>query len=129
MKPSPAEGRLAAAAGTPSGWIVPSGLSEFRRAIAGAENANSFNEWRNHRFTKLLYLALQDAILHPGHAIDTDSIPAQYGVTQGLAFAAQLISDPTVLFPNAFGPGMENVTPKGRIPSESFSQPPDGGGQ
>lgn len=126
---SPAEGRLRAATATPSGWIVPSGLAEFRKAVGGAENANAFNEWRSQRFTKLLYLALQDAILHPGHAIDTDSIPAQYGVTQGLAFAAQLISDPTVLFPNAFGPGMENAPARPRGPIESFSHPPDGGDQ
>lgn len=127
MTEGPAADRLSAVLGTPSGWIVPSGLREFRNAIGGAENATEFNKWRQSPFTKLLYVALQDAILHPG-LVPAPDVAVQFGVTQGLAFAAQLISDPTVLWPNAFGPGMENARPSTGRPSERFSSSPDGGG-
>lgn len=127
MAVSPAADRLNAALSTPSGWIVPSGLREYRNAINGQDNATEFSKWRQSRFTKLLYVALQDAILHPGLTVKSEDVAVQYGVTQGLAIAAQLISDPTVLWPNAFGSGMENVAPPRPGPSETFTTSPDGG--
>lgn len=126
MVEGPAVDRLNAVMATPSGWIVPSGLREFRNAINGQENAVEFNKWRQSPFTRLLYVALQDAILHPG-VVPASDVAVQFGVTQGLAFAAQLVSDPTVLWPNSFGPGMENARPAGTRPSERFSESPDSG--
>lgn len=100
---SPVDVRVNAAESTPSGYIVRSGVQAFRDSLRGPQAAAAFDDWRNERFTKMLFLALQDMILHQPREVQSDSVLVQLGMTQGLALAAQLVADPSVLWPGVFG--------------------------
>lgn len=103
---SPIEQRVNAAQATPTGYIVPSGIRTFKERLKGADAGAAFMTWREQLFTKTLYRALQDMIVHPPREASHDDLLVQHGITLGLTLAAQLIVDPTVIWPDAFGPGM-----------------------
>lgn len=103
---SPVDARLHAAQSTPTGFIVPSGVEGFKASLKGAQAVTAFNDWRHQHFTKKLFLALQDLILHQPREAQSENMLVQLGVTQGLILAAQLVSDPSVLWPDVFGEGL-----------------------
>jgi len=118
---SPVDVRTAAALSVPSGYIVPSGLRSFKESLRGPEAATAFNNWRGEHFTKKLFLALQDMILHQPRETQSDNVLVQLGVTQGLTLAAQLVADPSVLWPDVFGEGMTaEVSGTTDRPAEDF---------
>lgn len=104
---SPVDVRLHAAQSTPTGFIVPSGVESFKASLKGAQAVTAFNDWRHQHFTKKLFLALQDLILHQPREVQSENMLVQLGVTQGLVLAAQLVSDPSVLWPDVFGDGLK----------------------
>lgn len=124
---SPVDVRLDAAQRTPTGFIVPSGVRSFREALRGPQAITAFGQWRQEAFTQKLYLALQDLIVHqPKEAHDSDLL-VQYGITQGLILAQQLIADPSVLWPDVYGEGQvaEARPALPERPPETFDTPSD----
>ena len=63
----------------------------------------AYEEWRVHPITMLMIDALRElsASPPPGY-LDTESIPAQYGVSSALSLAAAFLADPRVLYPQLF---------------------------
>lgn len=109
---SPVDVRIRTAEAYPSGHIVPSGVAEFKRCLAGTDATTAFYDWRSSPFARKLYLAMQDLILHqPVEARAEDNL-VQYGITQGLSLAAQLLMDPSIVWPGVFGKGTPGYTPR-----------------
>ena len=123
---SPASDRVNAM--NPEGRMVrSSGFYAFRRLLAKDGAAAGFAEWSNQMMTCMVKDTLRDFILNqPLHGLDAEQVAVQYGITQGLEMALQLLSDPSVLIPGIYGkgtqPGAEPVEP----PKESFDTPADG---
>lgn len=115
---SPIDVRTSAALNTPTGYIVPSGLRAFKESLSGPKALAAFNDWRSEHFTKKLFLALQDMILHQPVETRHENILIQLGVTQGLTLAAQLVSDPSVLWPSVYGEG-QRVDGDGVVPARA----------
>ena len=100
---TPVVERLAAAESTPTGYIARSGIESYRTALRG--NASAFAKWRMNPMTKLVLGALQDAMLHGPSVVEPSNVQVQYGMSQGIAYAMQLVADPSVLWPGVFGSG------------------------
>jgi hypothetical protein len=105
---TPIDTRVNPAPATPTGYIVPSGIKAFKDSLKGPDAATAFMTWRNQLFTKNLYRALQDLIVHQP-IVQHESLLVQYGMTLGLTLASQLVTDPSVIWPDVFGPGMTAV--------------------
>lgn len=118
---SPVAVRIDATQNTPTGYIVPSGVKVFKDCLRGPDAATAFLDWRKQRFTKNLYLALQDMIIHQPREAQHDSLLVQHGITLGLTLAAQLVTDPSVLWPDVFGPGMTVKESDPTVLPEEFS--------
>lgn len=98
---SPADTRARAALASPSGYIAPSGTQLLKNALNN--NSSDFLNWRREPFTKRILVALQDALVHMPAELSTEDRLVQYGVTQGIAYAMQMIADPSLLWPGVFG--------------------------
>lgn len=123
---SPASLRIKHVESAPEGHIVPSGVEDFKRSITGPDASAAFYKWRSDFFAKKMYLALQDLIVHQPQGLSSDNLLVQYGVTQGLAIAAQMLVDPSVLWPGVFGKGTLNwQPPEPEEPEMDFSTPSD----
>lgn len=118
---SPVAVRIDATQSTPTGYIVPSGIKVFKDSLRGPDAATAFLDWRKQRFTKNLYLALQDMIIHQPREAQHESLLVQHGITLGLTLAAQLVTDPSVLWPEVFGPGMTMKDPEPAELPEEFA--------
>lgn len=101
MARSPADKRVGAVESSPSGHIVPSGVSSFKKVLEN--NASGFADWRRHPITRKVCGALQDMVMHNPPECASDDLLVQYGVTQGLTIALQMIADPSVIWPGVFG--------------------------
>ena len=67
--------------------------------------------------TKLVLSAVRDLAVNGPLSLDVKETAVQYGVTSGLNLAAQLMDDPSVVFPELFtGIGS---SPK-RLPEENY---------
>lgn len=104
---TPVDQRVGAAEGSPSGHLVPSGIPVLKAALKG--NASAFAEWRRHPMTRKVLGAMQDAALHFPKELTPEDRMVQYGVTQGLVFAMQLVADPSSIWPGVFGEGTGGV--------------------
>lgn len=98
---TPLEAVAASAAGAPSGHVVQTGVDRLKTALHG--HASEFADWRREPMTRAVLSALQCAFVHPPAGLMGDSALVQYGVTQGLAYAMQLLTDPSTLWPGVFG--------------------------
>ena len=85
----------------PSGRIAQAGVSRLRSALKG--NASAFADWSREPMTKLVLGALQCTLTHPPAGLVGEEALVQYGFTQGLSYALQLLLDPSALWPDAFG--------------------------
>ena len=82
---------------------VGSALAEVQQCFSSPESRGAFNEWRNQPLTLMFVDALRELGVNPPAAyLETESIPVQYGVSSGLALAAGVLDDPSVLFPSLF---------------------------
>ena len=98
---APAQARADSAAAAPDGTIVPSGSASLRRALAG--NASAFADWRREPMTRAVLRTMQDFLMHPPPGVRTTDALVQYGVSQGLLLAVQLMTDPSLVWPDVFG--------------------------
>ena len=122
---TPIEDRVNAAQATPTGYIVPSGVAAFKASLRGPDAGAAFMGWRGQLFTKALYRALQDMIDHAPREASHNDLLVQHGITLGLTLASQLITDPSVIWPDVFGPGMTVDEKQETKPSEDFTTSPD----
>ena len=117
MTGTPRESRVDAADRVPAGVIVQSGVEALKGALAG--NATAFAEWRREPMTRQVLRALQSYLVHPPTADSAGGALVQYGVTQGLLLAFQLMSDPSVLYPGVFA-GEKKQPAAGALPEMDF---------
>lgn len=121
---SPADLRLRTAEAAPSGHIVPSGVADFKKCLRGAEATSAFYDWRSSPFARKLYFALQDLILHQPVESRAEDNLVQYGITQGLSLASQMLMDPSIVWPGVFGEGTPGyVPPEDSEPPMNFATP------
>ena len=94
-----------------------SGVLALRRHLSRAEMLDTFRKWADDPMTKLVLSAVRDLAVNGPLSLDVKEMAAQYGVTSGLNLAAQLMDDPSVVFPELFtGIGS---SPK-RLPEENY---------
>lgn len=117
---SPARERVIAA-GVPRGTMSQSGVSRLLQAFAPKESAKSFQEWASHPTTEIIRTALRDLALNGGTGA-SDPLVA-YGVTCGLSLAAQLLEDPSVVYPGLFLTDGGATGPK--FPEPDFTGDPE----
>ena len=102
MSNSPVRDRVSVQA--PEGVIRSSGVPAFRKRYSDPSSAEPFFVWSNQMETKLAADALRDLSLNGPLGMQNPPQDAliQYGMSLGLALAAQLLSDPTLVFPELF---------------------------
>ena len=115
---SPIDQRLSEAQSAPEGHLVPSGIRGLKASLDG--NATAFANWRRHPMTRRVLSALQDAVIHTPSNLSADDRTVQYGMTQGLIFAMQLIADPSAIWPGVFGKNTNEYSGVKDIPLMDF---------
>ena len=94
-----------------------SGVLALRRHLSRAEMLDTFRKWADDPMTKLVLSAVRDLAVSGPLSLDVKEVAVQYGVTSGLNLAAQLMDDPSVVFPELFtGIGSSS----GRLPEENY---------
>lgn len=97
---TPAVARVAA--GQVDGYVATGGVSALRRMMLPVAAASEFRQWADQRTTVLVRDALRDLALNgPVHVAAPDAA-VQYGVTVGLNLALQLMTDPSLVYPELF---------------------------
>jgi len=124
MSVSPSSMRLGAV--KPGGYIEPSGLSALAETLGRPGVSASFHTWKTQGMTKLVANAIRDLVMNQPLGISDEDRMVQYGITQGLEMAYQLMSDPSVLLPGVFGQGTGPGVPAASVPDENFDTPADG---
>lgn len=112
---TPASVRADSAVHAPDGAIVSSGAAALRQALSG--NVSAFAEWRRLPMTRAVLRALHGFLLHPPAGLLPNDALVQYGVTQGLLLATQLVTDPSLVWPDVFGGGTAG---RGDMPEMDF---------
>lgn len=115
---APIDQRIDAAERSPSGHLVPSGIAVLKTALDG--KASAFADWRMLPMTRKVLGALQDAAVHFPVGLNPEDRMVQYGMTQGLMFAMQLIADPSSIWPGVFGKDTNGKTVHGIPPVMDF---------
>lgn len=110
---TPAVVRLDSSA--PDGYNVPSGVTAFRERFVPLDSALTFKEWSELPVTRLVRGALQSLVLSGPTSVASSDAAVQYGVTSGLTLALQLLTDPSIVYPELFT-GV--VKPEARAPLE-----------
>lgn len=119
---SPARQRLAQV--SPDGYIAQSGVASFRRRLVDPASAEEFHAWAENPLTVLLRSALQDLVVNGplGMANPPTDVAVQYGFTSGLSLALQLITDPSIVFPEVFRGRAASAKP---MPDQTFDTDPE----
>lgn len=86
------------------GALRVTGVADLRRTLGSAETARSYADWAGNAFTKLVRRALRDLALNGFDPAPKDAAIA-YGMTLGLQLAAQLMEDPSAVYPDVFSRG------------------------
>lgn len=90
-------------AGRGSGVVAGSPVDRLVDALRGEGLAAEYTEWSSTRFGRLVVSALRHLALHgPTHYASIDSVPVQYGLSLGLSLAADILTDPSSVFPGVF---------------------------
>ena len=113
---TPAVQRVAGA--QQDGYVAAGGVTALRRMMLPKAAASEFEEWSRGRVTCLVRDALRDLALNgPAHVGATDA-SVQYGMTVGLNLALQLVTDPSIVYPELFTGVMQRTAP---APSPDYS--------
>lgn len=113
--------RIRADVDRPEGVLAPSGVSTFRRRFSTPETMELFHEWSGQQVTRLVSNAIRDLALNgPFNPGTLESAAIQYGVSMGLSMAAQLMTDPSVVFPGMFQSDNRSI----QMPDMDFSGEP-----
>lgn len=94
-----------------------SGVLALRRTLSQSVMLDAFRKWADDPMTKLVLAAVRDLSVNGPVNLDVKETAVQYGVTAGLNLAAQLMDDPSVVFPELFtGIDSSSVT----LPEENY---------
>lgn len=105
----------------PVGLLHVPGTLRFRQTLANREAAPIYDKWAGDEMGKMVVRTLRDLALHAPKEPSNSDI--QYGISLGLSMAAQLIEDPSTVFPTIFN--ANNQRPPTVIPAPSFSVRPE----
>ena len=94
-----------------------SGVLALRRHLSRAETLDTFRKWADDPMTKLVLSAVRDLAVNGPLSLDVKETAVRYGVTSGLNLAAQLMDDPSVVFPELFT-GIDSASR--RLPEENY---------
>ena len=109
---APAESRTSSAA--PAAQLRR-GLGSLYDVLTGP-NASVARTWAGQPMTQIVAAALADLALSPPPVSGSSEILVQYGVSQGLALARRMLTDPEAFAPQRGEPDM---------PDDSYEQPLD----
>lgn len=104
-----------AAGAQQDGYVATGGVSALRRMLLPVAAASEFNEWSKSRMTTLVRDALRDLALNGPVHVSADDATVQYGVTCGLNLALQLVTDPSLVYPELFT-GVTGKPVQGLVP-------------
>lgn len=111
----------------PEGRRPASGFHSLCRTLGQSGAAAGYAQWSDQMMTRLVANAIRDIILNqPIPEASSDQVAVQFGITQGLEIAYQLLTDPSVLVPGIYGKGTNPSAEPAALPSESFDTPADG---
>ena len=99
-----------------------SGVLALRRTLSRAEMLDAFRKWAEDPMTKLVLSAVRDLATNGPLSFDVKETAVQYGVTSGLNLAAQLMDDPSVVYPELFT-GIDSSSM--RLPEENYETSTD----
>lgn len=111
----------------PEGRRPTSGFHAFCRTLGQPGAAAGYAQWSDQMMTRLVANAIRDIIFNqPIPEASSDQVSVQFGITQGLEIAYQLLTDPSVLVPGIYGKGTNPAAEPTTPPSENFDTPADG---
>jgi hypothetical protein len=113
----PVSVRLGATA--PDGYITPSGASRLRERFLPVESAKVFSDWAELPVTRLVRETLQTLVISGPPGLSAADAAVQHGVTSGLSLALQLMTDPSIVYPELFT-GVARTKPRG-VPEPDYS--------
>lgn len=121
MSGSPVADRVSVS--SPEGVITRSGVASFRKLFLMPETAEKFYNWTEDTTTKAVIGAIRDLALNApvGSTNTPEWYAVQYGMSLGLNLAAQLMTDPSLVFPDVFRGRPVQVTP---APDATFDTDP-----
>lgn len=85
-----------------SGYVAKGGTVALREMFLPVASAAEFAKWSEDRTTSLVRDALRDMALNGPLSVDAHDAAVQYGVTVGLNLAVQLMTDPSLVYPELF---------------------------
>lgn len=95
---SPIAGRVASR----DGYVAKGGVAALREMLLPVEAAHEYHRWSDDCTTALVREALRDMALNGPVSVETQDASVQYGVTIGLNLAVQLLTDPSLVYPELF---------------------------
>lgn len=98
---TPVHERVNAVAGV-GGLLNSSGVPRLRSLFSTEDSAAQYNDWANGPIGRVVVAALRDMALNGPATIDTNDVAVQYGITLGLSLAANLVTDPSSVYPEMF---------------------------
>ena len=93
------------------------GLALMREYLsAGPANEQAYLEWKQHPITRLVVKAIMDLKDNPTtNDFDVNHILVQYGVSEGLSLAFDLMTYPQRVMPGVFSGPASKVDPYGNL--------------
>lgn len=111
----------------PEGRRSSFGFYALRRVLGEPGAAAGYASWSDQMMTRLVAGTIRDFILNqPVQGLSSDQVAVQFGITQGLDMAYQLLTDPSVLMPGIYGRGTQPSADPVEPPKETFDSPADG---
>ena len=111
------------AAGAPKAAFRETGVAALRRTLCASDAARPFAEWAKVPITGLVRRAVRDLALNGFNPSPKDPAVA-YGMTLGLQLAAQLMEDPSAVYPDVFSQGGTDGVSLSEI-EQTFDTAPD----
>lgn len=93
------------------GLLSTSGVVRFRQLFSTEQSAAQYNDWANNPIGRTVVAALRDMALNGPASKDAESLAVQYGITLGLGMAANLITDPSSVYPEMFANPVQQALP------------------
>ena len=103
-KMTPAEARVRVTAAKTPGFLVGGALRRLADKFTPVESASEFAAWRANPVSVLFLDALRELSRNPYRAsVEHDDVLVEYGLTSGLQLSADILDDPSQVFPSLFG--------------------------
>ena len=105
------------------GGLDRSRIAYFRDLYNAPDMKDEFDTWRTHRAARAIRGVLDElALFVPDATFGTSDLMIQHGITLGLQLARQLMTDPSMVYPEMFTG--ESPVPTVPVPEETYSSRP-----